>query len=322
MSGAVQLAVAQTCTTQATLPADARQSIANAAMALGSAVETNATSRVEAMAIAELTSNFAPTAYVVSNTATKIAGDTLRVTQMYQLDASARKPGDTSEADFGCALIGTSDETDFAIPGLPSGVYAFVMVEASGERPWLLAFLLQRQGSEWKMAGFYPHARSAAGHDGLWYWTTARADAKAGKKWIAWVLYGETDQLLRPANFVSSTHLDLLRTERHSNAPNELSDGLSADTPLVVKAKDGSEFHFTDIGSAGSDDGKGLDLVLHFRADPIADPAAGRARNTAAAKALLEAHPELREGFTGVSVFAESANQPPFATVQSLAELQ
>ncbi|HEY5382258.1 MAG TPA: hypothetical protein VIJ65_08375 [Acidobacteriaceae bacterium] len=322
MSGAVQLAVAQTCTTQATLPADARQSIANAAMALGSAVESNATSRVEAMAIAELTSNFAPTAYVVSNTATKIAGDTLRVTQMYQLDASARKPGDTTEADFGCALIGTSDETDFAIPGLPSGVYAFVMVEASGERPWLLAFLLQRQGSEWKMAGFYPHARSAAGHDGLWYWTTARADAKAGKKWIAWVLYGEADQLLRPANFVSSTHLDLLRTERHSNAPNELSDGLSADTPLAIKAKDGSEFHFTDIGSAGTDDGKGLDLVLHFRADPIADPAAGRARNTAAAKALLEAHPELREGFTGVSVFAESANQPPFATVQSLAELQ
>jgi hypothetical protein len=196
------------------------------------------------------------------------------------------------------------------------------MVEASGERPWLLAFLLQRQGSDWKMAGFYPHARSAAGHDGLWYWTTARADAKAGRKWIAWVLYSEADQLLRPANFASSTHLDQLRAERRGNAPTELSDGLSADTPLVVRAKDGSEFHFTDIGSAGTDDGKGLDLVLHYRADPVADPVAGRARNTAAAKALLEAHPELRDGFTGVSVFAESPNQAPFATEQSLAELK
>jgi hypothetical protein len=314
--------LAQTCTTQATLSANTRQSIANAAIALGSAIQSNATSRVEAMTIPQLTANFSPTAYVVSNTAAKIAGDSLHVTQLYRLDASARKPGDTSEADFGCALIGTTDEVDFAIPGLPSGVYAFVMVEARGDHPWLLAFLLQEQGSDWKMAGFYPHARSAAGHDGLWYWTTARADAKAGHKWIAWVLYSEADQLLRPANFASSTHLDELRAERHSNAPNELSDGLGADTPLVIRAKDGTEYHFTDVGSAGTDDGNGLDLILHYHADPLADPAAARARNTAAAKALLEQHPELRDGFTGISIFAESPNQPPFATEQSFAELQ
>jgi hypothetical protein len=325
---------AQTCTTQAALSADMRQSIANDAMALASAIQAGATSRVEAMTIPELTANFDPTAYLVRNTSAKIAGDTLRVTQIYRLDASNRKSSDTSETDFGCPLIGTTDEVDFAIPNLPSGVYAFVMVEAGGERPWLLSFLLQQEPGGWKMAGFYPHARSAAGHDGLWYWTTARADAKAGHKWIAWVLYSEADQLLRPANFASSTHLDQLRAERHTNAPNELSDGLSADTPLVIQvnqgneatqskqAKEGTEFHFTDLGSAGTDDGKGLDLILHFSADPMADPAAARARNTAAAKALLAAHPELRDGFTGVSVFAESPNQPPFATELSFAELQ
>ena len=120
------------------------------------------------------------------------------------------------------------------------------------------------QGSAWKLAGFYPHARSAAGHDGLWYWTTARADAKAGKKWVAWVLYGEADQLLRPANFITTTHLDQLRSERHTNAPAELSEGISADTPLVIKAKDGSEFRFTALSAAATDDGKGLDLVLHY----------------------------------------------------------
>lgn len=320
--------VAQTCTTQATLPADTRQSIANDAMALASAIQADATSRVEAMTIPELTANFDPTANLVRNTSAKIAGDTLLVTQIYRLDASARRPGDNSEADFSCLLLGTSDETDFAIPNLPSGVYAFVMVEAGGERPWLLSFLLQQEPGGWKMAGFYPHARSAAGHDGLWYWTTARADAKAGHKWIAWVLYSEADQLLRPANFASSTHLDQLRAERRTNAPNELSDGLSADSPLVIQSKqpkqanEGTEFHFIDVGSAGTDDGKGLDLVLHFKAEPMADPAAARARNTAAAKALLAAHPELRDSFTGVSVFAESPNQPPFATEQSFAELQ
>jgi hypothetical protein len=156
----------------------------------------------------------------------------------------------------------------------------------------------------------------------LWYWTTARAEAKAGHKWLAWVLYGEADQLLRPANFVSSTNLDQLRSERHSNAPGELSEGVSGAVPLVIQAKDGNEFQFTDLDSAVTDDGKGLDLVLHYRAEAIADPVAARARNVAAAKALLQAHPELRQDVTGLSVFAETTGQPPFATEETLAELQ
>jgi hypothetical protein len=299
-----------------------RQTLADAALGIASAVKSNDSARVQSMTAPELAANFAPTAYIVQTTSAKIAADTLSVTQLYRLDASARKPGDTSEADFACALSGSTGEVDFGIPGLPPGIYAFTMVEAAGDRPWLLAFLLQQQGSAWKMAGFYQHARTAAGHDGLWYWTTARADARAGHKWLAWLLYGEADQLLRPANFIGTTHLDQLRGERHTEAPPELSEGVSQQTPLVIKAKDGSEFHFTDVSSAATDDGRGVDLVLHFRADPLTDTAAARARNTGAARALLAAHPELRPAFTGVSVFAEIAGQPPFATEQPIADIQ
>src|SRR5579875_3299606 len=116
-------------------------------------------------------------------------------------------------------MAGTAAETDFSIAGLPAGRFAFVMVEASGPRPWLLSFLLEQQPGGWKMAGFYPHPRNAAGHDGGWYWTTARTDAKDGKEWLAWVLYGQADELLRPANFVSSTNLDRLRSELRSVTP-------------------------------------------------------------------------------------------------------
>jgi hypothetical protein len=312
----------QNCTTQAAMSADTRQTLSDAALALASAIKADDSARVQSLTAPALTANFDQTAYIVRTTSAKIAAATLRVTQVYQLDASSRKAGDTTDADFGCVLSGSTDEVDFAIPGLPPGMYAFALVEATGDRPWLLAFLLERQGGEWKMAGFYPHARTATGHDGLWYWGAARADAKAGKKWIAWVLYGEADQLLRPANFVTSTHLEQLRTERHNNAPGELSDGITATTPLVIKGTGGAEFHFTDIGSAGTDDGKGLNLILHYNADPLADPAAARARNTAAAKALFEAHPELREEFTGVSVFAVTPGQPPFATEQLIGEFQ
>lgn len=310
------------CTTQSAMTGEDRQRIADTALAIATAIKGNDAARVQSMTASSLAANFGPTAYIVQQTSAKISADTLRVTQIYRLDASSRKPGDTTEAEFSCALSGSTGEVDFGISGLPPGVYVFAMVEATGDRPYLLAMLLEQQGSAWKMAGFYPHPRTAAGHDGLWYWTTARTHAKAGQKWLAWVLYGEADQLLRPANFVSTSHLDQLRTERRTNAPGELSDGVSEQTPLVIKAKDGTEFHLTDLSSAATDDGRGVDLVIHYRAEAGADPAAARVRNTAAAKALLTAHPELRNVFTGVSVLAQIPGQAPFATEQPMTELQ
>ncbi|HEY4009465.1 MAG TPA: hypothetical protein VGM11_04895 [Acidobacteriaceae bacterium] len=310
-----------TCTTQSAMSGDLRQSLADTALALASAVKANDSSRVQAMSAPDIASNFDASAYIIHQTSAAIGTDTLRVAQLYRLDATARKAGDTSEADFACLLSGSTGEVDFAIPGLPPGVYAFAIVDAEGDRPWMLPMLLEQQGSAWKMAGFYPHARTAAGHDGLWYWTTARADVKAGKKWLAWVLYGQADQLLRPANFITSTHLEQLRTERRNDAPGELSEGITAETPLVLKSKDGAEFRLTQLGSAAATDGKSLDLVLHYTADSNADTNAARTRNTAAAAALLNAHPELREGFSGVSVFSEVAGQSPFITEQSLADV-
>jgi hypothetical protein len=303
------------------MTAEMRQVLADTAIAIATAIKGNDSERVRSMSAAEIASNFDSTLFVIRQTSSAIANDTLGVTQLYRLDASSRKPNDPAVADFGCPLAGGADEVSFSIPGLPPGVYAFVIVEATGDRPWLLPILLEQQGAAWKMAGFYPHARTAAGHDGLWYWTTARANAKAGKKWLAWVQYGQADQLLRPANFIASTHLDKLRDERHSNAPGELSEGINPEAPLVIKAKDGSEFHFLSLGSAATEDGKALNLVLHYRVDSVADPGAANARNTAAASAILAAHPELREGFSSVSIFAEAQGQTPFITEQILAQI-
>jgi hypothetical protein len=322
-AGAATVAAnAQSCTTQAKMSAELRNTLSSAAMMLADEVKANDADKLQAATVPEYAQNFGPTGYVVRTTAANLTGDTLQVTQLYTLDARDRKAGDTSEADFTCALSGTTSEMDFGINGLPPGMYAFAMVEAKGGRPWLLAFLMRQTGTEWKMAGFYPRARMAAGHDGLWYWTTARTDAKAKQLWLAWLMYGEADELLRPANFVTSTNLDRLRSERRGSTPPELDNGISADTPLVVQGADGAEFRFTAMSAEGSEDGKRLNLVLHLKADWIDDPVAARARNTAAAKALLDKHKELRTGFDGVSVFAETAGHDPFLTQQTMVQLQ
>ena len=300
-----------------------RAGLSNAALGLAQAVKAGDVSKVQAGTVAEYATSaaFAPTEALVRSTAEKVGADMLQVTQVYALNAQGRKAGDASDADFSCVLTGTTAETDFSISGLPPGLYGFVMVEAIGERPWLLAFLMRQDGGVWKLAGFYPRARTAAGHDGGWYWNAAYADAKAKQNWLAWVLFGEADQLLRPANFVTSTKLDSLRSEERAAAPPELADGISPENPLVIKASDGGDFRFTSLGAEGSENGKQLNLMVHLRGDAGANADAAKARNRAAEKALLDAHKELRQGFDRVLVFADAPGQAPLVTNDTMKEI-
>ena len=314
-------ALGQSCTTQAKMTAAQRTEIGAAAFGLGTAVMAGDPSRVQANTVAQFAGDFGSTAYLVRSTSARLAGDSLAVTQAYLLDASGRKAGDSAEADFACPLTGGASETDFAIPGLPPGRFAFAMVEAKGPSPYLLAFLLEQEGGSWKMAGFYPHEREVAGHDGLWYWTTARADAKADKPWLAWVLYAEADQLLRPAGFVSSANLDKLRSEQRSAAPEPLVNGLSAQTPLNVEGPTGTQFRVTSLGAQSSDGGKVLDLVVHIQADGALTGDAATQRNVAAATALLTVHPELRQGFQNVFVMADGAGGNPFVVERAVSSI-
>lgn len=315
---------AQMCTTQAKMTSDVRDGLSDAALRLAQAVQQGNGLKVQGMTIAEFASAsaFAPTMSLVQATSSRVAKDTLRVTQIYELDASARAIGDTSDADFNCPLVGTTSETDFAISGLPRGLYGFAMVEASGDNPWLLSFLLREDGGVWKLAGFYPRATAAAGHDGVWYWKAARTYAKADELWLAWIFYGEAAELLRPANFVTSTNLDRLLSEQRRAAPPALAGGISANHPLVVKASNAkgvvNEYRLSDLSAAQSADGKELNLILHLRTEDVSDPAAVTARSKAAAQAVLDAHMELRQAFHAVWVFAVSEGHEPLVTEQTI----
>jgi len=306
---------AEVCTTQAKMAPALRDTVAASALSLATAVQANDAPKVRSATIAEYASNFTNTEFLIRSTSSRIAGESLAVTSVFSLDASARKPGETADAEFTCPLSGTALEADFSIPGLPPGNYAFAMVEASGgPQPWLLSFLMRNDGGTWKMAGFYPHARTAAGHDGLWYWNQARAAVKNKQPWAAFLLYAEAYALLRPAGFMDTTHLDKLQNEQRTATPPELSNGISKDTPLVVQDATG-EFHFTALTTDRSDDGTRVNIMLHMPSNST-DAAATRVRNEAAAAAFVKAHPEVRKDFQGVWVFAETDTQQPFVMTQ------
>lgn len=322
---------AETCTTQSGMAPAERDGVADAARNLATMVQTNNAAGLRTVAVAEIVKEFGGLQYLVSSTAPKLAGGVATVDQVYLLDATTLKKnpdGTAAEAQFFCSLNRSTMEAEFLIPALPPGKYAFAMVTvaaapgAGKPAPWRLSFLLRQEQGKWLLAGFYPHAMTAAGHDGLWYWTQARQMVIAKQPWNAWLYYQAAEKLLQPADFVNSTHLDKLRTEAQSTAPPALSEGVSVDAPLVVKGAAGAEYHFTELGVDDSLGQASLDIEAHLQVAAAADPMTARKQNNDASAALLAAYPEMRKPFHGVWIYAEVPGQNPFATEQPMSDIK
>ena len=325
------ISYAETCTTQSGMVPAERDSLANAAQNLAAMVQANNAAGLRGAVVAEVAKDFNALQYLVGTTAPKLAGGTAAVEQVYLLDATALKrnaDGSAADAQFFCSLNRSTMEVEFTIPALPPGKYGFAMVTmtsaAGAAKPvaWRLSMLLRQEQGQWMLAGIYPKAMAAAGHDGLWYWTAARQMVKDKQAWNAWLYYQAAEKLLQPADFVMSTHLDKLRTEAAGAAPPALSEGVSLDAPLVVKGADGIDYHFTRLGVDDSLGQSSLDVEAHLHVDSLADQAAARKRNNDAASALLAAYPEMRKVFHGVWVYAEAPGQNPFATEQPMADVK
>jgi hypothetical protein len=320
------VARAETCITQSAMTATERDALATAARSLAAKVQAGDAAGLRAATVAEYAKDFGGIGNVVASTAPKLKGGTLTVEQVYVLDASELKraaDGSAPEAQFFCSLNHSISEADFLIPGLLPGRYGFAIVDVTGTpTPWRLSFLLRQDPGGWAMAGFYPKPLTAAGHDGLWYWTQARTMAARKEHWNAWLYYQQAENLLRPANFIQSTHLEKLHAEQTAATPPAVSDGVGPDNPLVVKGADGAEYRFTGLGVDDSLAKDKVDITAHLKVDQIGDPGVARKRNSDAMGALLAAYPEMRKPFHGVWVFAEEAGKNPFVTEQSMEEIR
>jgi hypothetical protein len=313
------------CTTQSEMTATDRDALAGAARGLADKIQVADAEAVRALTVAEYTKDFGAIQNAVANTSAKVKGAAFAVEQVYLLDGSDLKrasDGSAPNAEFLCSLNHSVAEADFLIPSLPPGRYGFAIIEAQGvTSPWRLSFLLRQDAGRWLMAGFYPVAMTAAGHDGLWYWTQARAMQKNKEQWNAWLYFQRAENLLSPASFIQSTHLEKLKSETTAATPPAMSQGVSADVPLVVRGKDGVDYHFTGMGTDDSQAKDQLDVTVKLKVDAIGDPLAARKRNASAMSALLSAYPEMRKGFHGVWIIAEAPGQNPFATEEAMTEI-
>ena len=305
--------LAVSCTTQAQMTEAERAALMQSAHNLAAAVQSGNASAVQALTIAKVKSQFDPIANTIEQTSPLLAGATITIDALYGLDASDLKTA-AEDTVFFCGVANSPVHVDFTIPQLPQGQYALALVHATGvKQPQQMAFLLQKSG-DWQLAGLFVKPLLLAGHDSVWYWTKARAFNQKNQKWNAYFYYTTAAYLASPADFMTSANLDKLNQEAQGAKP----DGLPGAQPMVVTSGNNtfpiSEMH-TD-GSLG-----GLDLVLRYSTAETGDPVAARARNLELMKATLEAHPELREGFHGLWVFAEAPNQRPYGNELAMSEI-
>ena len=317
------------CTTQSALPVTVRDGIASAALGLTQKIEASAIAQIRAQTIPQYATDFGGIESAVRTASPHLAGAKFSVESVWLLDASNLKPsadGTLQDGQFFCTLNRSAAQVSFLIPALPAGRYAFALVDAASASPWQMAFILQEVAGAWRLAGFFPRATTAAGHDGLWYWRAAREFAGKKQSMNAWIYFQQASVLLRPVSFFSSNHLDQLNDEMAKAAPSALSQGISNDAPLALKGANGTDIRITSIGTDDSLGTQPVDLALHFKVDAALDATAGRARNRETAMAFLRAYPEVRDTFHGVWVFADVVNQTgnvaPFASEEPMSNLR
>jgi hypothetical protein len=303
--------LAVSCTTQSQMSEADRSALVQVAKNLDAAIQTNNATTLKGLTVAAEFEGISSTATRISPL---ITGSTLTIDALYGLDASDLKTA-AEDTQFFCGVPGGTLHVDFTIPQLPPGKYALAIVHATGVKdPQQMAFLLQKNG-EWQLAGLFVKPLLMAGHDSLWYWTKARAYAQKGEKWNAYFYYTVAAYLATPADFLTSTNLDKLDQETTGARP----AGLPGAQPMALGGN-GNTFSVSDLHADGSLGG--LDLVIRYAAADASDPVATRSRNLEVMKAMLQAHPELRDAFHGLWVYADAPNQRPFGNEVAMSEIR
>jgi hypothetical protein len=302
---------AVSCTTQAEMKGPERMALLTAARGLAAKMQANDINGVKADTLASVASRFDGIASTISGLVPDLQGSSLAVTSLYDLDAKDAEAGQDAVQFFCGEAANAGAHVIFNIPGLPAGHFAFAVVEATGvKKPERLTMLLSKSGPQdagsWQLAGFFPRPLTSDGHDGVWYWQRARGFAKAGETWNAYFYYQTALYLLIPAEFLSSNNSDKLIEETQTSTP----PGLPGEQPMSVTA-DGAPISITNIRTDSSLGG--YDLVVSYQAADVSNPVAARAKTVALMKALLALHPEWKQAFHGLWVFANAPNQQPFS---------
>jgi hypothetical protein len=200
-----------------------------------------------------------------------------------------------------------------ALMGVP--LQSYVIVEgAADDSIWAAYLWITPKGRDWIVENFYVSAAALAGRSTQDVVAMARAQAKKGNVFNAWMLYrGAISTLNGGPNFKYGLASDIEKEALALDVPADVKGA----PPYIWKSGDQS-FRIVLAEAAGSR----KDLVLYLRQEIAqwADNTALDAQNQQLLKILHAAHPEYRDVFDKVVVegFVPSHNGDGYRSVETV----
>lgn len=299
----------ETCSTVQDMDAGARAAVESTAQQFFKAAAAGNTAAMQQSAIPAVASNFQGIAFAVQRDKDKIAGGQAQIRNEWLLEAPGSQTYD--RAEFFCGTFNSPQHTSFVIPSLPPGQYAVAIQDVSGSKQsFVITYVLQQEGGQWKLAGYQAKPSQVGPHDGLWYWVRARDLKKQGNQHTSFFYYTVAADLLAPAGFMSTPQLEALYQEEQANIPKDLPQNPQQPVPLTLN---GQTYNIVQA-FALPDEKQGLDLVYKYSSPDISDQVKTFQQNMAFIKALAQQYPEYKQAFTAIVARAVAPNGQDFGT--------
>jgi hypothetical protein len=291
-------AYAQTCLTTDDMDAPTRSGLQAAGSRYFDMVARGDAASLKQNSIPSVAGDFGAIEDTIKSSQADLAGSHAAARPPFLLKAEGTAP--LPRAEFLCGVFGASGQTansaEFIIPNLPPGSYAIVMLDVTTQKtPYTLSLVLQHDGTDWKVGGFFLRPAQIGGHDSHWYLDQARAYKARGQVHNAWLYFLEGRDLAVPLSFMYTQLTDKLYDEAQTMKPPDFPvEGSTAD----LISPTGKTYKLTAIFPTAFD--KDLDLVVRYETPSVADTTATFQENLTVMKALLLKFPELRDAFAGI----------------------
>ena len=208
-----------------------RDALSRAALTMVGEVQSGSMQALRANTIPAVAADFSGIAGLVEDLKPLVQPATITVDSLYALDASPESAGN-SRTDFFCG----APVVALNFTNLPAGTYALAILHATGvPHPQQISLILSETAQHnWMLAGFFSKPMMVAGHDGLWYWFSARQYAQRNMNWDAWLYYRIAAYSLNPVEFLSSPNLEKLQREQDKIRPGQSSRNKAADARCAI----------------------------------------------------------------------------------------
>ncbi|MGO9649061.1 MAG: hypothetical protein ACLPOO_13510 [Terriglobales bacterium] len=313
------LAQAQTCLTHSDMDEPTASALEGVAKRYFDMAARGDIAALKQNSIASLAANFSSIEAAVKDSQPNFAGAQAQPRPPFLLKIEGDKP--IESAEFLCGVFSkngqTANSAAFVIPNLAPGSYGMVTLElSSSQKPQTVSFVLQQQGPDWKIGGFYVHASQVAGHDSDWFADKARAFKTKGQNRDAWLYYLQARELAVPVPFMYTQTTDKLYDESQAVKPSDL----PMDGNTVDLTAGGKTYKLTTMFPVAV--AQDLDVVVKYQATDVSHTTETYQSNMAVIHALVAKYPELRDAFGGVVARAVEPSGRDYGSMLPMKEIK